>query len=152
MVDPSIKRSDYNRFQKWKIMMHDGRIRQIIDGQIPSPVEWIIYPSNVCGYQCSHCIMAREQVDHRNTLSADAMWRIPLDAQNYGISCVVFSGGGDPLLNKHTLETAKDLKPSVSPWNRVASSDANPMQSTETRDDCAEAPPPRRMVVVVARG
>lgn len=103
-------RSDYNRFQKWKIMKHDGRIHQIIDGHIPAPVEWIIYPSNVCGYQCAHCIMAREQVDHRNTLSAHAMAKIPKDACAYGVSCVVFSGGGDPLLNRHTLETARELK------------------------------------------
>lgn len=105
-----IQRSDYNRFQKWKVMRHGDRIETIVRGRIPSPVEWVIYPSNVCGYQCAHCIMAREQVDHKNTLSEDAMKRIPDDAMNHGIHCVVFSGGGDPLLNRHTLGTAKELK------------------------------------------
>lgn len=105
-----MSRTDYNRFQKWKVLMHDEKIRQIVRGQIPAPVEWIIYPSNVCGYQCAHCIMAREQVDHRNTLSAEAMKRIPDDAGAHGIKCVIFSGGGDPLLNRHTLETARELK------------------------------------------
>lgn len=103
-------RTEYNRFNKYKVLMHDAKIRQITAGQMPAPVEWVIYPSNVCGYQCAHCIMAREQVDHRNTLSEDAMKRIPEDAIKHGISCVVFSGGGDPLLNRHTLDAARALK------------------------------------------
>lgn len=103
-------RTEYNRFNKWKVMRHDGKIRDIVAGRIPAPVEWIIYPSNVCGYKCAHCIMAREQVDHRNTLSEEAMRKIPQDAIKHGIACVVFSGGGDPLLNRHTVETARTLK------------------------------------------
>lgn len=105
-----MSRSDYNRFQKWKVLMHSDKIRQITGGQIPAPVEWVIYPSNVCGYQCAHCIMAREQVDHRNTLSEAAMKKIPDDAIKHGIPCVVFSGGGDPLLNRFTLDAARRLK------------------------------------------
>lgn len=54
--------------------------------------------------------MARTQVDHRNTLSPEAMRKIPVDAYRFSIPCVIFSGGGDPLLNPHTLGTAKTLK------------------------------------------
>lgn len=103
-------RSDYNRFQKWKVMAHGDKIEEIIQGDIPAPVEWVIYPSNVCGYKCSHCIMAREQIDHKNTLPPATMEKIPKDAEEHGIDCVIFSGGGDPLLNPFTTETARALK------------------------------------------
>lgn len=103
-------RTDYNRFNKFKILMHSARIDLIVKGGMPAPVEWVIYPSNVCGYKCAHCIMAREQVDHRNTLSAAAMNKIPEDVAAHGIKCVIFSGGGDPLLNPATMEVARKLK------------------------------------------
>lgn len=101
---------DYNRFQKFKILKHSEKINQIIAGKIPYPVEWVVYPSNICGYRCGHCIMAKEQQDHRQMLSKSAMMRIPLDAKEFGIKTVIFSGGGDPLLNPHTLESARRCK------------------------------------------
>lgn len=100
----------YSRFQSFKILAHADKIREIVAGKIPTPVEWVIYPSNVCGYQCGHCIMAREQVDHKNTLSEAAMKKIPDDAARLGIKTVIFSGGGDPLLNRFTIPAAYDLK------------------------------------------
>lgn len=102
--------ADYNRFQKFKILKHSSNIDLIVKGDIPAPVEWVIYPSNVCGYRCGHCIMAKEQVDHRNTLSKEAMRKIPQDAKRLGIKVVIFSGGGDPLLNPLTVETAREVK------------------------------------------
>jgi MoaA/NifB/PqqE/SkfB family radical SAM enzyme len=108
--EPVMTRTDYNRFQKFKVLRHSDRIESIIGGHIPAPVEWVIYPSNICGYQCSHCIMALEQKDHRKLLSKEAMFRIANDAKTYKIKCVIFSGGGDPLLNRWTLDAAKMCK------------------------------------------
>lgn len=101
---------DYNRFQKFKILAHSDKISEIVNGGIPSPVEWIIYPSNICGYRCGHCIMAKEQSDHRGLLSRFAMEKIPTDATVYGIKTVIFSGGGDPLINPYTIESARRCK------------------------------------------
>lgn len=100
----------FNRFQGFKILAHSEKIRQIMKGEIPTPVEWVIYPSNICGYRCGHCIMAKEQQDHRQMLSKSAMEKIPADAKRNGIQCVIFSGGGDPLLNPHTLDAARKCK------------------------------------------
>lgn len=100
----------YNRFEKYKILRHSDRIGLIVNGAIPPPVEWVIYPSNICGYHCGHCIMAKEQQDHRAMLSKDAMAKIPRDAFDVGIKCVIFSGGGDPLLNPWTLDAARECK------------------------------------------
>lgn len=104
------QRTDYNRFQKFKVLAHAEKIREIIAGNIPSPVEWVVYPSNVCGYRCGHCIMAREHQDHKAMLSKEAMLKIPEDAVKHGIKCVIFSGGGDPLLNRWTMEAARRCK------------------------------------------
>jgi MoaA/NifB/PqqE/SkfB family radical SAM enzyme len=38
------------------------------------------------------------------------MERIPQDAKKHGIGCVIFSGGGDPLLNPYALSSARALK------------------------------------------
>lgn len=101
---------EYNRFQGYKILRHSEKIQQILKGEMPAPVEWVVYPSNICGYRCGHCIMAKEQQDHRGMLSKDAMMRIPEDAVRNKIPCVIYSGGGDPLLNPHTLESARKCK------------------------------------------
>jgi MoaA/NifB/PqqE/SkfB family radical SAM enzyme len=101
---------EFNRFQKFKILKHTDRIQAIVDGAIPPPVEWVIYPSNICGYRCGHCIMAKEQQDHRDMLSKEAMMKIAPDAKNNGIKTVIFSGGGDPLLNPWTVEAARQCK------------------------------------------
>lgn len=100
----------FNRFQGFKILAHTEKIREIVAGGIPTPVEWVVYPSNVCGYRCGHCIMAKEQIDHRQILSEHAMMKIPEDAKQHKIPCVIYSGGGDPLLNKWTLESARKCK------------------------------------------
>lgn len=100
----------YNRFQKFKVLAHSDKIDSIVLGIIPAPVEWIIYPSNICGYRCPHCIMAEEQANHKQMLSDRAMNRIPEDAGKHDIRCVIFSGGGDPLLNKLTVPIAYKLK------------------------------------------
>lgn len=108
--DSFMTRTDYNRFQKFKILAHSDRIQKIVHGGIPCPIEWVIYPSNICGYHCGHCIMAKEQVDHRAMLSETAMMKIADDARRNSVKCVVFSGGGDPLLNPWTVEAAMKLK------------------------------------------
>ena len=105
-----MKHPQYNRFQKFKVLSHSDRIRKIVNGEIPPPVEWVIYPSNICGYRCGHCIMAKQHIDHREMLSKQAMEKIPEDAKRHEIKCVIFSGGGDPLLNPETENTAKKCK------------------------------------------
>lgn len=100
----------FNRFQGFKILRHSDKIEQIVKGEIPTPVEWVVYPSNICGYRCGHCIMAKEQQDHRQMLSKSAMHKIPEDALRNNIKCVIYSGGGDPLLNPYTLESARRCK------------------------------------------
>lgn len=103
-------RTDYHRFQKFKVLAHAEKIEDIVTNRMPAPVEWIIYPSNICGYRCPHCIMAEEQALHHKLLSPGAMLKIPVDAKRLGIQTVVFSGGGDPLINKLTVPTAYQLK------------------------------------------
>jgi MoaA/NifB/PqqE/SkfB family radical SAM enzyme len=105
-----IRHDQYNRFQKFKVLAHADKIKRMVAGEMPTPVEWVIYPSNICGYRCGHCIMAKEQIDHRQMLSEKAMYKIPDDAKKWGIPCVIFSGGGDPLLNPHTEDVAKRCK------------------------------------------
>lgn len=102
----------YNRFESLKVLAHTDKIMEIREGNIPSPVEWIVYPSNKCPYDCKHCIMKDERAENQTMLSSDTMDKIVKDVKQYKIKTVIFSGGGEPLTNPHTVRTAEDLKAS----------------------------------------
>jgi MoaA/NifB/PqqE/SkfB family radical SAM enzyme len=98
-----------NRFESLKVLCHRDKIETIREGKMPSPVEWIIYPSNGCIFNCEHCIMKEERLN-KASLSSETMKKIPADAIQHGIRNVIFSGGGEPLTNKSTEYTAQALK------------------------------------------
>jgi GTP 3',8-cyclase len=103
-------RNDYNRFNKYKVLVHAEKIKNILGDNIVAPIEWVVYPSNICGYRCGHCIMALEHKDHRKMLSKEAMEKIPGDAEKYCVRTLIFSGGGDPILNPFTNKVAGEAK------------------------------------------
>lgn len=79
-------------FQEWK--------------NIPYPLDWHIYPSNICNHSCSWCMFRQngEQFDHAVMLSREILLRAVNDAHKTQAKLIHFSGGGEPLLNKYTIE------------------------------------------------
>ena len=101
----------YNRFNPMKALIYADRIEQIVDGQIPNPVVWHIYPTNRCQLNCWYCIMKGEQEKHKDAiLSDEAMWKIPADAVEHDIKMVQFVGGGEPLMHPETIMVAIALR------------------------------------------
>lgn len=101
---------EINRFNPMKVLVHLNKLEDIARGNIPYPVEWIVYPSNVCNYNCGHCIMKIEKQEFPGCLPESTMEKIPDDAEKYGIKTVIFSGGGEPLNHTLTLEILSRLK------------------------------------------
>ena len=101
----------YNRFNALKILAYSDRLRQVAKGEEPYPIDWHIYPSNVCNHKCTWCMFRQpaagdgkvEQFDFRVKLSGDLLMRAVEDAARTGARLVHFSGGGEPLLNSHTM-------------------------------------------------
>lgn len=104
----------YHRFQSMKILAHYDRLEAITRGELPYPIDWHIYPSNVCNHSCSFCMFIQngEQSNFHVKLSRDVLLRAVADAAATDARLIHFSGGGEPLLNRHTIEAmrlAQDL-------------------------------------------
>lgn len=107
-----------HRFNSLKILAHADRLRQIAAGRMPFPVDWHIYPSNICNHSCNFCMFRQngEQFDHAVQLPRFLLLKAVDDAARTGAVLTHFSGGGEPLINKHTLpamERAAELGLSV---------------------------------------
>lgn len=101
----------YNRFNSYKVLVYSDRLEQIANNKLPYPVIWHIYPTNKCCHDCKFCIMKSEHGDKE--LPWDTMQKAIKDAEKYGAKAIHFSGGGEPLMNPHTLKAlqmCKDLE------------------------------------------
>lgn len=96
----------YNRFQSLKILAHADRLEAAARGETPYPLDWHIYPSNICDHACHFCMFIQngEQRNFHVKLAREVLLRAVRDAARTGAVLIHFSGGGEPLLNRHTLD------------------------------------------------
>ena len=87
----------YNRFNYLKCLAWRDRIDGIISGNFQAPVVWHIYPSNLCPFRCTFCIMQREKEGRPVMLSRDTLMRAVDDCIANDVKLIHFSGGGEPL-------------------------------------------------------
>lgn len=100
---------ELNRFQSLKILAHYDRLEAITRGEYPYPIDWHVYPSNHCQHQCEFCLFIQngEQKNFHVKLPRAVLLRAVEDAARLDARLIHFSGGGEPLLNRHTLEALK---------------------------------------------
>jgi sulfatase maturation enzyme AslB (radical SAM superfamily) len=101
--------TDLHRFQSLKILAHYDRLEAITRGELPYPIDWHIYPSNVCNHKCEFCLFIQngEQQNFHVKLPREVLLRAVEDAARTDARLIHFSGGGEPLLNRHTLDALK---------------------------------------------
>jgi len=99
----------YNRFEKYKILRHYDKLKEIAGGKIVAPELLYIYPTNACMHNCWYCIMKEERANNAY-LSGLVMSKIAYDCNRVGIKSVIFSGGGEPLINPNTRATIAELQ------------------------------------------
>lgn len=98
--------TDLHRFNNLKLLAHADKLDAILAGEWPYPIDWHIYPSNVCNHACSWCMFRQngEQANFAVKLPRAVLRQGVIDAARTGASLIHFSGGGEPLLNRHTPE------------------------------------------------
>jgi MoaA/NifB/PqqE/SkfB family radical SAM enzyme len=102
----------YHRFNSLKILAYSERLQQIAEGKWPYPIDWHIYPSNICNHKCTWCMFRQngEQANFPVKLSRELLLRAVEDAARTGGKLVHFSGGGEPLLNRYTPEAIQSAQ------------------------------------------
>lgn len=91
-----------------------SHLEPIARGELPMPLDWHIYPSNICNHKCVWCMFRQngEQFNFRVQIPRPLLLRAVTDAARTGAVHVEFAGGGEPLINKATpaaLELAQRL-------------------------------------------
>jgi len=94
----------YDRFNSWTVLCYSDKLIQIAKGEIPYPVVWHIYPSNICPYNCNFCIMKEEKSKFKTMLKKKTLFKVIEDASRVGSKLIHFSGGGEPLTHPNIEE------------------------------------------------
>ena len=98
--------TEFSRFNRWKVLAYSDRIQKIIKGEIPEPVVWHIYPSNLCNNRCPFCIMElmKEHQRFKGHIPKEWFGRILDDTKEHNIKLVHISGGGEPFTHPNMYE------------------------------------------------
>lgn len=101
---------DINRFNPYKVLLYKDRIEKIVEGELPAPVVWHVYPTNSCVLKCKFCIMRNEQENYKHaTLSDNAMMKMADDCVKHDIKMVHMVGGGEPTLHRKLIDSIEKI-------------------------------------------
>lgn len=102
-------------YSSLKPFLYSERLAAIRDGRVPPPVHVRIKPTNVCNHACWFCAYRSDAVslgsdmDARARIPRGKMFEIVDDLVAMGVAAVTFSGGGEPLIYPHIVETVERL-------------------------------------------
>ncbi len=98
-----------------KPFLFPDRLVAVGAGKVPAPVHVRIKPTNVCNHACWFCAYRSDAVslgsgmDTRDRIPREKMLEIVDDIVGMGVAAVTFSGGGEPLIYPHIVETVNRL-------------------------------------------
>lgn len=106
-----------SKYSKFKIFHYKDTIDTLAqtNKEIKSPIHIRIKPTNVCSHNCWYCSYKLDNVQlgqdmvTRDFIPKKKMFEIIDDCIDMGVKAITFSGGGEPFLYKHMLETVKKL-------------------------------------------
>lgn len=99
----------FTRFEPFKVLAHYPKLKELSRGNFVDPVQFVVYPTNVCHLNCGHCIM-RDLRKGKEWLPASILDKMVMDCIRMGVKLVRFTGGGEPLTNLATIPTIKKLR------------------------------------------
>lgn len=104
-------------YTKMKIFHYKDKLDSLpASGEILPPLHIRIKPTNVCNHNCGYCAYRAENLqlgqdmDKTDSIPREKMAEIVEDLIEMKVGAVTFSGGGEPFVYPHLLETARALR------------------------------------------
>jgi len=95
------------QFSSDKILKHLDRVNEWVQGGNPAPITVELDMTNLCNHRCPECVVNYFRAADSQALSrADAKIIINQLVKNR-VRGLIFTGGGEPLCNPHTLEAVE---------------------------------------------
>ena len=85
-----------------KVFLHPERLANWMRDGRSFPVTIELDATNACNHACSFCCWSVLHDLHRDTMSEELLLKIIDDLVRVGVKGVIWTGGGEPLANKHT--------------------------------------------------
>ncbi|MBN1824237.1 MAG: radical SAM protein [Endomicrobiales bacterium] len=96
-----------NQFSSFKILHHFDRIVEWKRDGISRPITYELDMTNVCNSNCPFCFGFYERGRDKSSMSFEEARDIISQIRDFGGRGLTFTGGGEPLCNKHTLDAVK---------------------------------------------
>ncbi len=100
-------------YSNLKIFAHAEELNKIGRNERVAPIYIRIKPTNYCNHKCYYCSYAdnalglRDSVNTQDQIPWEKMQDIISDISDMGVKAVTFSGGGEPLVYPHIVDTMK---------------------------------------------
>ncbi len=94
-----------------KILWHQDRLNKWSNNETFYPVTIEIDPSNACNQDCVWCCWDEHRND-KTIMSKELLEKIVRDIAGVGVKGLIWTGGGEPLINRHVpygMKLAKEL-------------------------------------------
>ncbi len=102
-------------YSNLKIFAHAQALNDIGDGKRIAPIYVRMKPTNCCNHKCYYCSYAdnalglRDSVNRQDQIPWEKMQEIIGDMKDMGVRAVTFSGGGEPLVYPHIVESMQRM-------------------------------------------
>ena len=107
-----------DEYSPYKIIWFPEKLKSFREGVIKAPLYVRIKPINRCNHSCFFCVYhespeysgMHEEMIYKDVIDKDKLFEVLDDLGDMGVKAVTYSGGGEPLLYKHIVDTFKRTK------------------------------------------
>ncbi len=104
-----------NVYSQVKMFHFRDKLDALVEEQVTPPVHIRLKPTNRCNHRCFYCcyrnkdLFLNQLFSEDNSIPREKMQEIVKDIAAGGVGAVTFSGGGEPLIYQHIVETIEYL-------------------------------------------
>ncbi|NTV22768.1 MAG: radical SAM protein [Nanoarchaeota archaeon] len=101
---------DVKQFSGDKILFHLERVEEFLSTGKSRPITIEFDMTNLCNHNCPFCYGYYNRKENKSHLSKEEAIRYITQLKAAGVIAVMFSGGGDPLMNRNTIDVMEYAK------------------------------------------